>query len=191
MLRLSCYFVDSVVASWGLGYYACRVFFNGVPRKVVLDDYVPVRKDGRLVSRRFSSMRYLDTLLFLGKVLSAHSSKKNEFWVSLLEKCFVKLMGGSYFMQGSNPGADLYHLTGWIPETIPFRVDIHTGSPDNHTPVVTGGHEAMDYAADPKWNAVWDQLFDGLQYGKYGTLSDFYNVLFFALSCISFLFYKC
>lgn len=100
------------------GIYACRLFFNGVPRKVLLDDYVPVRKDGKL--------------------LAAHTSTRREYWVTLLEKSFVKLMGGSYFMQGSNPGADLYHLTGWIPETIPFRMDIHTGSPDTHRPIVTG-----------------------------------------------------
>lgn len=79
-----------------------------------------------------------EVTLFLGKLLAAHTSNRQEYWVTLLEKSFVKLMGGSYFMQGSNPGADLYHLTGWIPETIPFRMDIHTGSPDTHRPIVTG-----------------------------------------------------
>lgn len=77
-------------------------------------------------------------IFLAGKVLAAHTSTKREYWVTLLEKGYVKLMGGSYFMQGSNPGADLYHLTGWIPETIPFRMDIHTGNPDSHRPIVTG-----------------------------------------------------
>ncbi|XP_053992317.1 uncharacterized protein LOC128883708 isoform X2 [Hylaeus volcanicus] len=128
------------------GFYACRIFFNGVARKIVLDDYLPVRHDD--------------------KVLSAHSDDKHEFWVSLLEKCFVKLMGGSYFLQGSNPGADLYHITGWIPETIPFRVDVQSGSPDNCKVLVTGGYDLQEAYEEMQWNLVWEQLYDGLCTGK-------------------------
>eukprot|EP00923_Selenidium_pygospionis_P035191 GHVN01061360.1.p1 GENE.GHVN01061360.1~~GHVN01061360.1.p1 ORF type:complete len:1429 (-),score=298.29 GHVN01061360.1:269-4216(-) len=126
------------------GMYACRLYFNGVERKVVVDDYVPVRKDGRL--------------------LAAHSPNRNEVWVTLLEKAFVKLMGGSYFMQGSNPGADLYHLTGWIPETIPFRSDIHAGSPETHQPIVTGGDDLLSGSIvdDERWKDVWSVLHEGL-----------------------------
>lgn len=40
--------------------------------------------------------------------------------MTLLEKSFTKIMGGSYDMQGSNPGTDIFHLTGWVPETIPL-----------------------------------------------------------------------
>ncbi|CBZ49585.1 hypothetical protein NCLIV_000790 [Neospora caninum Liverpool] len=129
------------------GMYACRLYFNGVPRKVLIDDYVPVRKDNKL--------------------LAAHSSNKRELWVTLLEKAFVKLMGGSYSMQGSNPGADLYHLTGWIPETIPFRSDVHTGSPASHKPIVTGRENEDDQVVkDPKWSHIWTQLFLGLSAGR-------------------------
>eukprot|EP00921_Rhytidocystis_pertsovi_P002899 GHVQ01004863.1.p1 GENE.GHVQ01004863.1~~GHVQ01004863.1.p1 ORF type:complete len:1054 (+),score=108.54 GHVQ01004863.1:196-3357(+) len=128
------------------GMYGCRLYFNGVPRKVLVDDFVPIRKDN--------------------KILSAHSSNRRELWVTLLEKSFVKLMGGSYFMQGSNPGADLYHLTGWIPETIPFRSDIHTGSPDTHQPIVTGGTEETSFLSDPKWVTLWNLLHSGLCDGR-------------------------
>ncbi|KEP64547.1 UNVERIFIED_CONTAM: calpain family cysteine protease domain-containing protein [Hammondia hammondi] len=129
------------------GMYACRLYFNGVPRKVLIDDYVPVRKDNKL--------------------LAAHSSNKSELWVTLLEKAFVKLMGGSYSMQGSNPGADLYHLTGWIPETIPFRSDVHTGSPASHKPIVTGReNEDDEVVKDPKWTQIWTQLYLGLTAGR-------------------------
>jgi hypothetical protein len=104
--------------------------------------------------------------MYLDKVLSAHSDDKHEFWVSLLEKCFVKLMGGSYFLQGSNPGADLYHITGWVPETIPFRVDVQSGSPDNCKVLITGGYDLEETYEERQWNRVWEQLYDGLSNGK-------------------------
>ncbi|KAL8274106.1 hypothetical protein Esti_001948 [Eimeria stiedai] len=131
------------------GMYGVKLFFNGVARKVLVDDYVPVRRDGKL--------------------LCAHSSKAAELWVSLLEKAFVKLMGGSYSMQGSNPGADLYHLTGWIPETIPFRSDVHTGTPASHKPIVTGGESDLvlqQQRNNPAWDVVWFQLNRGLRDGR-------------------------
>eukprot|EP01053_Blabericola_migrator_P013316 Blabericola_migrator_1__13315@NODE_935_length_5982_cov_124_245309_g650_i0_p1_GENE_NODE_935_length_5982_cov_124_245309_g650_i0NODE_935_length_5982_cov_124_245309_g650_i0_p1_ORF_typecomplete_len1432_score233_59Peptidase_C2/PF00648_21/9_7e70Calpain_III/PF01067_22/0_76Calpain_III/PF01067_22/2_6e14Calpain_III/PF01067_22/7_1e03_NODE_935_length_5982_cov_124_245309_g650_i04214716 len=128
------------------GMYACKLHFNGASRKVLVDDFVPVRKDGKL--------------------LAAHSANKREMWVTILEKAFVKLMGGSYFMHGSNPGADLYHLTGWIPETIPFRKDVHTGSPAFFSPVVTGGEESLQLCRDPRWDLVWKQLYTGFSRGR-------------------------
>ncbi|OEH77647.1 calpain family cysteine protease domain-containing protein [Cyclospora cayetanensis] len=131
------------------GMYGVKLFFNGVPRKVLVDDFVPTRRDGKL--------------------LCAHSHHPQELWVSLLEKAFVKLMGGSYSMQGSNPGADLYHLTGWLPETIPFRSDVHTGTPASHTPIVTGGESEevlKQQRQNPAWELVWFQLHRGLSEGR-------------------------
>jgi hypothetical protein len=95
------------------GQYSCRLFLNGTKRKVVIDDQVPVRKDGRL--------------------LCAHSACAHELWVTLLEKSFAKIMGSSYDMQGSNPGIDVFHLTGWIPETIKLNGENTAASrpPDN------------------------------------------------------------
>lgn len=82
------------------GHYGCRLFLNGTMRKVVVDDRVPVRSNGQ--------------------PLCAHSARSHEMWVTLLEKSFAKIMGSSYDMQGSNPGTDVFHLTGWLPETIPL-----------------------------------------------------------------------
>lgn len=76
--------------------YACKLHFNGIARKVLIDDFVPVRKDGKCMSEAV-------TLRFPGKVLSAHTSNKRDMWVTLLEKAFIKLMGGSYFVQGHSP----------------------------------------------------------------------------------------
>ncbi|CRH00735.1 calpain, putative [Plasmodium relictum] len=91
------------------GMYICRLHCNGIQRKIIIDDYVPVKINNAL--------------------LVAYSNNQKELWVTLLEKAFVKLMGGSYSMFGSNPGSDLYYLTGWIPVTISFKSKIRSSPP--------------------------------------------------------------
>lgn len=109
------------------GKYGCRLFLNGTARKVVVDDRVPVRHDGRL--------------------LCAHSACAREVWVTLLEKSFAKIMGGSYDMQGSNPGTDVFHLTGWVPETIPLNGDSTAASRPPEDPAARW-HEVFSEAAE-------------------------------------------
>ncbi|KJP87917.1 hypothetical protein AK88_02351 [Plasmodium fragile] len=91
------------------GMYICRLHCNGIQRKIIIDDYVPVKSNNSL--------------------LVAYSNNQKELWVTLLEKAFVKLMGGSYSMYGSNPGSDLYYLTGWIPVTISLKSKISSSPP--------------------------------------------------------------
>ncbi|EUD68712.1 hypothetical protein C922_01112 [Plasmodium inui San Antonio 1] len=91
------------------GMYICRLHCNGIQRKIIIDDYVPVKSNNSL--------------------LVAYSNNQKELWVTLLEKAFVKLMGGSYSMYGSNPGSDLYYLTGWIPVTISLKSKISNFPP--------------------------------------------------------------
>ncbi|KAG0229724.1 calpain 7 [Mortierella sp. GBA43] len=82
------------------GKYLVKLFFNGIPRRVVIDDYLPVSRTGEL--------------------MCTCSKNKNELWPSIIEKAYMKVMGG-YNFPGSNSGTDLYALTGWIPEHVFFR----------------------------------------------------------------------
>lgn len=82
------------------GKYLVKLTFNGVPRKIVVDDRLPVSRGGEL--------------------MCSHSTHREELWVSIIEKAYLKVMGG-YDFPGGNSGIDMFALTGWIPEQ--FRTD--------------------------------------------------------------------
>ncbi|KAI8065856.1 hypothetical protein BC940DRAFT_303042 [Gongronella butleri] len=79
------------------GKYVIKLVYNGIARKIVVDDLLPVSREGTL--------------------MCTFSNNKEELWPSLVEKAYMKLMGG-YDFPGSNSGIDLYCLTGWIPDHI-------------------------------------------------------------------------
>ncbi|CAF0761328.1 unnamed protein product [Brachionus calyciflorus] len=104
------------------GKYMISLNLNGCARKIIIDDYLPVDSYNTL--------------------LCSKSTNKGELWVSLLEKAYMKVMGG-YDFPGSNSNIDLHALTNWIPE----RLAIH----GNHT--------------EFNQNSDFDRMFDRLHSG--------------------------
>ncbi|KAI0971749.1 PALB protein [Xylaria arbuscula] len=85
------------------GRYVFRMFFNGCPRKVVIDDRLPASSNERtlyVVDRQNPSL----------------------LWPALVEKAYLKIRGG-YDFPGSNSGTDLSILMGWIPQQLFLQSD--------------------------------------------------------------------
>ncbi|KAH9462212.1 hypothetical protein Pst134EB_006128 [Puccinia striiformis f. sp. tritici] len=95
------------------GIYRVKLFLNGTEREILVDDKVPISTSG---SR-----------------MCAQSRQGLYFWPALVEKAYMKVMGGYDFV-GSNSSVDLHALTGWIPETILLT--------------------SQDYRSEQSWNRV-------------------------------------
>lgn len=77
----------------GNGVFACRFFYNGSWKTVVVDDRLPIHGSS-------SRPRY------------GHNGKKNELWVAVAEKAYAKLYGSYDAICGGNVSEALRDLTG-------------------------------------------------------------------------------
>ena len=107
------------------GKYMVRLHLNGVWRKIVVDDMLPVGAGRNL--------------------LCSYSNNQGELWISLLEKAYMKVMGG-YDFPGSNSAVDMHALTGWIPERLPVKS-----------------------CTEAEWKAIWRNMHQGLVLVTLGT----------------------
>lgn len=80
------------------GVYAVSLFVDGARRCITINDELPIDAKGNLVC--------------------ASTCEAPQLWPALLEKAFLVAHGSSYAFHGSDAAADLYMLTGWIPEHI-------------------------------------------------------------------------
>eukprot|EP01129_Flabellula_baltica_P016989 TRINITY_DN927_c0_g1_i2.p1 TRINITY_DN927_c0_g1~~TRINITY_DN927_c0_g1_i2.p1 ORF type:complete len:881 (+),score=136.52 TRINITY_DN927_c0_g1_i2:50-2692(+) len=83
------------------GKYAVKMYWNGSPRKILVDDFVPVTKHN--------------------SILCSTSNIKNEIWVTLFEKAYMKVRGG--YSHGSVSSDDMHLLIGWIPDYYTTKKD--------------------------------------------------------------------
>ncbi|ORY05511.1 cysteine proteinase [Basidiobolus meristosporus CBS 931.73] len=102
------------------GKYMIKLIYNGIPRKVLVDDSLPISVNGI--------------------PMCTYIAGRKELWASIIEKAYMKLMGG-YDFPGSNSSIDLHALTGWVPEHI--------------------------FITDKSFNqdSQWKRMFDGQKYG--------------------------
>ncbi|KAF8504624.1 hypothetical protein F5888DRAFT_769256 [Russula emetica] len=82
------------------GRYELKVLFNGAHRRVMVDDLLPFRPNN---SR-----------------MCMTSKGERDIWPSLVEKAYLKLMGG-YNFPGSTSSADIHTLAGWIPDYLEVK----------------------------------------------------------------------
>ncbi|KAI0279076.1 hypothetical protein BGY98DRAFT_933386 [Russula aff. rugulosa BPL654] len=90
------------------GRYELKVLFNGAHRRVAIHCGPPPVVDD-LLPFRSNNTRMCMT-----------SRGERDIWPSLVEKAYLKLMGG-YNFPGSNSSADIHALAGWIPDYLEVK----------------------------------------------------------------------
>ncbi|KAK0542753.1 cysteine protease [Tilletia horrida] len=124
------------------GIYHVKLWFNGGARRVVIDDMLPCFPNGELIG--------------------ASSNQGDQYWPALVEKAFLKVVIGGYNFPGSNSAADLYTLTGWLPDQVllqqaGFRREqiwrsLHTAYTQGRCILTVGtGADADRHDSDRRW----------------------------------------
>ncbi|KAL4071268.1 hypothetical protein V8B97DRAFT_2104210 [Scleroderma yunnanense] len=104
--------VSSIFPGQQPGRYDLKVLINGIHRRVTIDDTLPFDSSGHPIGITTGTKRVV--------------------WPALIEKGYMKLMGG-YDFPGSNSAIDLHALTGWIPELIDLHKYVASPVPTSFT----------------------------------------------------------
>ena len=83
------------------GAYAVRLYVNGEPTDVVVDDYFP-----------YDPRPEKDCWMF------SRDTKENEIWVQILEKAYAKVFGSYEIVEGGKPYQAFTNLTGFPCENL-------------------------------------------------------------------------
>ena len=89
------------------GAYAVRLFVNGEPNDVVVDDYFP-----------YDPRPEKDCWFF------SRDTTENEIWVQILEKAYAKMFGSYEIVEGGKPYQALCNLTGF-PSDVLYHDEIN------------------------------------------------------------------
>ena len=138
------------------GRYAVKLLVNGQVRMVSIDDRVVVARGVTWVGGPHGGPASASSSAGHSP-LCGHSAS-GDLWVSLLEKAFLKCFGASYDFGGSSSSTDLYHLCGWIPDTLELADPAKEGKAGGAA--AAGGAGGVDRAAE------WRRLFDAHRAGR-------------------------
>jgi calpain-7 len=130
------------------GKYMVKLWLNGSPRCVIVDDYLPIDKHGNILCSQATSC--------------TTSNNKLELWVCLIEKAYMKLCGG-YNFPGSNSGVTLFAITGWIPEQICFT--LHNSLQKDRAASAADVSENITSDEEMSYERVWERIYSASSFG--------------------------
>lgn len=108
----------------GPTFFKVRLFVNGAWRYVLVDSKLPTNEHGHPEVCMHAVAVSTDSPTFPSVATSSsanstHLVRAANTWIPVVEKAYMKLMGG-YGFPGSTSDLDVLALTGWLPETLRF-----------------------------------------------------------------------
>jgi hypothetical protein len=90
-----------------------------------------------------------------GRMLFARSTDPNEFWVSLLEKAYAKLLGSYDALDAGSAADAILDFTSAVVESWPIRhpIPLPIGM-DERSPEIKQRMKAMDEEMDKRWKQL-------------------------------------